>query len=300
MMIELSEIELARRRLIQAFASRSVQILPNSELWFVLEEMRRFSEASRDLKIAASASETDDSAVAVGLDLLRGWRLDRAVDVLLGADVPHVVQTLRTISSFKHGKPQHRLQFDQSEYELHMASQFHGHGQRISFVDTRRPSRYQQRVEFMVGYKFPIECKHPQFERRIIANIDAALGKLNERQQPGGICIGLEQALPMSSSPYLEVMNADDVKSQISEHVAPWFSCHRKLLVARLAQGYGRFIIFTYTALTYVHLPEAVALPSTRVALTATGEWVEENVVSRCIGQLKRERKQQRRSTDTV
>jgi hypothetical protein len=210
-------------------------------------------------------------------------RLDRALSILSGADVPHVTETLRTLSSFKHGKPQHRLQFDQSEYELHMAAQFEGLGQRISFIDTKRPSRYKHRVEFMVGYKWPIECKHPQSEQRIIPNVDAALKKVTERGQAGIICIGLEQALPVTQRPYIEAMKAEDVRSSVSQDTAPWFAKHKGLLANRLMQSCGRFIIFTYSALAYVHDSEAVALPSLRLALTATGDWIDENVIETCL-----------------
>lgn len=291
-MINASEIELARAQILKTFAARSVEILTDSELWFVLEEMRLFSQTTKDLQAGHSNSETDDLAVNVGLDLLRGIRLDGALSILSGADVPHVVETLRTLASFKHGKPQHRLQFDQSEYELHIAAQFEGFGQRVSFVDTRRRSRYKQRVEFMVGYKWPVECKHPQSEKRIIPNIDAALKKLIERGQPGIICIGLEQALPMTSRRYIEVMNSEDVQSMVSEEIAPWFAKHKGLLASRLMQTCCRFIIFTYSALAYVHDSEAVALPSLRLALSATGDWIEENVIETCLEHLRREREE--------
>lgn len=254
--------------------------------------MRLFLEGTRDLQAGNSNSETDDLAVNIGLDLLRGVRLGDELSVLSGADVPHVAETLRTLASFEHSKPQHRLQFGQSEYELHMASQFEGFGQRVSFVDTRRPSRYKQRVEFMVGYKWPVECKHPQSERRIIPNVDAALRKLVERGQPGIICIGLEQALPMTQQPYIEVLKSEDVLSSVSQSMVPWFAKHRGLLANRLVHSCGRFIIFTYSALAYVHDSEAVALPSLRLALSATGDWIEEKVIETCLKDLKREREE--------
>ena len=291
-MIDSSEIGLARARIIKAFAARSVEVPFDSELWFVLEEMRLFSEAAKDLQPGRSHSETDDLAVKAGLDLLRGIRLDGALSILLNADVPHLVETLRTLASFKHGKPQHRLQFDQSEYELHMAAQFEGFGQRVSFVDTKRPSRYKQRVEFMVGYKWPVECKHPQSERRIIPNIDAALTKLIERGQGSIICIGLEQALPMTPPPYIEAMTSEDVQAMVSQKVAPWFAKQKELLASRLNRTCCRFIIFTYSAVAYVHDSEAVALPSLRVAMGATGAWIEEKVIETCVEHLRREREE--------
>ena len=282
----------ARVRILRTFATRSVEVLPDSELWFVLEEMRLFSDGTRDHETGNTDSETDDLAVNVGLDLLRGVRIDEELGILSGADVPHMTETLRTLASFKHGSLQHRLQFNESEYELHMAAQFQGHGQRVSFVDTRRPSRYKQRVEFMVGYKWPIECKHPQSKRKIIPNIDAALKKLNERGQPGIICIGLEQALPMAERLYIEVIKAEDVVARVSEQVAPWFANHKMLLANRLAQGCGRFIIFTYSAHAYVHDSEMVALPSLRLALSATGDWIQEKVIESCLKHLWHEREE--------
>lgn len=286
-----AEIGLARERILQAFASRSIPIDPKSELWFVLDEMDHFCKGTRDLKGTDSQSATDDRAVEVGRDLLRGLRIDNALDSLTGAKVPHLSETLRTLSSFTHGNTQHRFQFDQSEYELHMAAQFQGHGQRISFVDTRRPSRYRQRVEFMVGYKYPVECKHPQAERRIVPNIDAALQKLEERQMPGILCIGLENALPLSPpAPYLEVLSVQDAQYFISQHFAQWLSTNRKRVEGRLEQSCGRFIIFTYSVLAYVHSAEAVYIVSMRLAMAHSGEWIESEVVKTCINRLKSER----------
>jgi hypothetical protein len=291
-MIHAVEITQARERIMKTFAARSADILTDSELWFVLEEMRRFSQATRDQRVGNSDSETDDLAVGVASDLLRGIRLDCALLTLSDANVPHIVETLRTLASFKHGNPQHRLQFDQSEYELHMASQFEGLGQRVSFVDTRRTSHYKQRVEFMVGYKWPVECKLPLSKRRVIPNIDAALKKLAERDQAGLICIALEQALPMAQKPYLEVVKSEDPRSTVSQHIEPWFSKHKDILANRLQQSCGRFIIFSYSVLTYVHDSECVAMPSLRLALGATGDWIERDVIETCVRHLKQEREQ--------
>jgi len=94
----------------------------------------------------------------------------------------------------------------------------------------------------------------------------------------------------MAERPYIEVMKAEDVLSRVSQHVSPWFADHTALLASRLAQGCGRFIIFTYSALAYVHDSERIALPSLRVGLSATGDWIHEKVVETCLKHLRRER----------
>jgi len=61
---------------------------------------------------------------------------------------------LRTIARFELSTLQNRMQYDLQEYELPLGSHFEGFGHKVSVVDTTRPSRFQQRVEFMVGYKW--------------------------------------------------------------------------------------------------------------------------------------------------
>ena len=280
----------ARELIVGLYRSKNVNIPSESELWYLLEEMRKFTAGIKNISAGKTPSETDDLAMVVGFNLLRGCRLSESLQPLSNANVPHITQTLRTLASFKHCIAQHRLQFDESEYELYMASQFVGLGPRVSFIDTKRPSRFKQRVEFMLGYKWPVECKHPRSERGILVNIDAALKKLNERSQAGIICIGLEVALPMKTAPYLEVMKAADVVQVVSQHVEPWLTKHREMLSERLMQSYGRFIIFTYTISNYIHEDQHVGLPSLRLALSATGWWIDKDAIKTCLDSLTRER----------
>jgi hypothetical protein len=225
LLIGIDEVCRAREQILLTFTCRHITVDTQSELWFVLDQMEHYCRGTRDLKPGATDSDTDDQVVEVGRELLRGLRLYGALVPLVKGKVPHLIETLRTLASFRHDSVQHRFQFDQSEYELYMTAQFQGHGPRVSFVDTRRPSRYRRRVEFMLGYKYPVECKHPQSERRIFPNIDAAIQKLEERQTPGAICIGLEDALP-SKPPhrYIEVLKPLDAAVVITDRFAPWAS----------------------------------------------------------------------------
>lgn len=280
----------ARERILHTFFTRHIEVNLHSELWFVLDQMDRYVQSTRDLKPGHSDADTDNQAVEVGRALLRGLRLDSAMCQLLNARVPHLIETLRALASFEHDRSQHRLQFNQSEYELCMAAYFQGHGMRVSFVDTRRPSRYKQRVEFMLRYRYPIECKHPQSEKGIYRNIDAAIRKLEERRVPGGICIGLEDCLgPTPPGSYIEVLKTHDAVEVITQRFAPWFAQNRMRIKQRLNQNCCKFILFTYSSLAYIHEHEAVSLVTGHLAFTTQGEWLSSNVVSECIDQLARD-----------
>lgn len=289
LLIGVDEICKAREQILLTFTARHIQVDPHGELWFVLDQMEHYCRGTRDLRPGDTHSDTDDQAVEVGRELLRGLRLHSALVPLVKARVPHLIQTLRTLASFRHDSVQHRFQFDQSEYELYMAAQFQGHGPRLSFVDTRRPSRYRRRVEFMLGYKYPVECKHPQSERRIFPNIDAAIQKLEERQVPGAICIGLEDALhPQPPQRYLEVLNPLDCAEMITQRFAPWFAQNQERITQRLDQNCCRLVLFTYSVLAYIHAAEAVSLVTGHLAFAVPGEWIQSHVVAQCVSRLTR------------
>ena len=157
----------------------------------------------------------------------------------------------------------------------------------MSFVDTRRPSRYRRRVEFMLGYKYPVECKHPQSERQIFPNINAAIQKLEERKVPGAICIGLEDALPLNPAQrYLEVLKPGDVVEVMMQRFAPWFAQKQKRITQRLDQNCCRLVIFTYSVLAYIHDAEAVSLVTSHLAFATPGEWIQSHVVAQCVSRL--------------
>jgi hypothetical protein len=141
----------------------------------------------------------------------------------------------------------------------------------------------------MLGYKYPVECKHPQSERRIFPNIDAAIQKLEERQVPGAICIGLEDALPPKPPQrYLEVWKPRDAAEVISQRFAPWSAQNQKRIIQRLDQNCCRLVIFTYSLLAYIHDAEAVSLVTGHLAFAAPGEWIQSHVVAQCISRLTR------------
>lgn len=279
-----------RSIIIKAFTSRSLKITPGSELSYLLDEVQKFESSMRDQLAGKTDSETDDLAVLVGATYLRAQRLATSIAALAKTRVPRIKETLRTLGSFMHGTSEHELQFDESEYELHVASQFVGFGQRVSFVETKSPSRYKQRVEFMLGYKWPVECKRPRSKDQILYNIDKAIAKIDERAQPGLVCLGLESALPMQMGSFLEATDANDVSAQVLSHLQPWLSENRNAIQARLTKSYARFLIITYVVRSYMHDVESVGLPSLRLGLSASGDWITTNVTQTCIEALKMER----------
>jgi hypothetical protein len=155
-------------------------------------------------------------------------------------------------------------------------------------VAEQPPSRYRQRVEFMLGYKYPVECKHPQSERQIFPNIDAAIQKLEERQGPGAVCIGLEDALPLKPSQlYLEVAELQEAAHEITQRFTPSFEQNRKRITQRLDDNCCSVGLLTYSVLAYIHNEEAVSLVTCHLAFASTGEWIHSHVVAQCINHLK-------------
>ncbi len=273
-----------------AYRARSLPISADSELHHLLNEVLRFEDSARDLTPGQTDADTDEQAVLVGAELLRAVRLADAIALLVHHTVPKITETLKTLSSFKHGNVEQEAQFDESEYELHVASQFVGFGQRVSFVEAKSPSRYQQRVEFMLGYKWPVECKRPRSSRQILPNIEKAIAKIDERAQPGLICVGLEAALPIARETFLEVDDTNDICSQISKHTGPWLQANREAIQTKLLSSWTRFLIVTYMVRCYMHKSEDVALPSLRLGLSASGDWITNDVPKSCIEALKTER----------
>ncbi len=287
---ETISIESVASTIKAAFNARSLEIPPDSELNYLLEEVQKFESSTRDQSPGKTAADTDDRAVFVGSTLLRAVRLADSIAILENHRVPKTTETLKTLASFKHGNPEHESQFDESEYELHMASQFVGFGQRVSFVKAKSASRYQQRVEFMLGYKWPVECKRPRSEATILENINKAITKINERSQSGLVCVGLETALPMQRGGYIEAADESDICALVSAHLKPWLLENRASIQDKLARGYSRFLIVTYMVRSYMHETEQVALPSLRVGLSSSGDWITTNVIHTCIRALKAER----------
>jgi hypothetical protein len=264
--------------------------MPGSELSYLLEEIQKFESSTRDQPAGKTGSETDERAVLVGATLLRAQRLATSIAHLDKKRVPHMAETLKTLRGFKHGNREHELQFDESEYELHMASQFVGFGQKVSFVRAASPSRYKQRVEFMLGYKWPVECKRPRSEGQIFSNMDKAIAKIDERAQPGLVCLGLELALPMQPGLFLEAADESDICAQVSSHLRPWLSENRDAMQGRLSKSYARFLILTYVVRSYMHDTEQIGLPSLLLGLSSSGDWITTNVAGTCIEALKMER----------
>jgi hypothetical protein len=282
-------IEDATQAIRAAYQARSLPITADSELEHLLSEIDRFETATRDLAPGATDAETDEAAIQTGATLLRGVRLADSIALLVHHRVPKITETLQTLAGFKHGTPEHEAQFDESEYELHVASQFVGFRHRVSFVQAKAPSRYQQRVEFRLGYKWPVECKRPRSAQRVMENIDKTIAKIDERQQPGLVGVGLEAALPMGT-PFLEVEEAVDAAASVSTHLGPWLTVNREAIQQKLAAGWARFLIVTYIVRTYMHGNEDVALPSLRLGLSSEGEWVTTAVTQRCLEALQEER----------
>ncbi len=285
----MSSPDTAVRIIEDAYKARSLTIEPQSELLYLLAEVTKYQSATGDLQPGATDAATDVQAVAVAGTLLRAIRLADSLEALIEAGTPKLTETLKTLASFDHGNAEHESQFDESEYELHAASQFLGFGQTVAFVHTKSPSRYQQHVEFMLGYKWPVECKRPRSEGQILSNLRKAVAKIDERQQPGIACVALEAALPMNV-PFLEVENTEDTSQRVAQHVWPWLDRNRKEIETILSNSWTRFLMMTYVVRTYVHATEEVGLPSLLLGFSSTAAFITTQVPSACIQALQQER----------
>lgn len=277
-----------------AYADRGLAIAPSSERHHLITELQRYHQSTRDIPVGTTAAETDMSAVATGNTLLRVVRLADSIALLRNHGVPKITETLRSLGSFDHGNDEQEAQFDEAEYELHMASQFVGHGTRVAFVDTKATSRYSKRVEFMLGYKWPVECKRPRSPTRIMSNLDNAIVKINERAQPGVVCLGLDVALRMDA-PFLEAEDVQGVRRQVTEHLRPWLEANKSTLQAKLKGSWVEFVIVTFMVSSYIHESEEVALPSLRLGLSRDGEWIAGDVPGHCMTVMRAARDQSTR-----
>ena len=86
---------------------RSIAILANSELMYLLSELQRFEISTRDLAPCANDAATDEAAVHTGATLLRGIRLAESIELLVHHQVPKITETLQTLTGFKHGRLEH-------------------------------------------------------------------------------------------------------------------------------------------------------------------------------------------------
>ena len=88
LLIGVDEICRAREHILLTFTARRIKVDPHSELCFVLDQMEHYCLGTRDLKPGDTHSGTDDQAVEVGRELLRGLRLHGALVPLLKGGFP--------------------------------------------------------------------------------------------------------------------------------------------------------------------------------------------------------------------
>jgi hypothetical protein len=269
----------ARNIITSAFEARGLAIEANSVMQCLLDETERFEVGAQDLPALATANETDEAAVATGESLVRCYRLGQALELHQVEATPELTPTLETLGSSTSGNAEHEEQFNEAEYEIHSASQFLGHGQRVSFVNTRYPSRYQKRVEFMIGYKWPVECKRPRSRARIVPIACEAAAKIDERRQLGVVCVALENALP-AAGVFREAMTIDDVRREVSENFAEFWAREQRNFDAVFAGGHVKYIQFNYSGLVYCHDNETINFPSLRIAVSSTGQWITTDVTA--------------------
>lgn len=274
--------------IVDAYKRRDLVIDDNSRLAFLLNEARKLLQATQDLAPGANDSETDSNAVAVAGRLLEVVRLGMALKLHSEHATPKITETLATLVAFRNGKDEHEPQFHESEYELHAASQFVCCGARVAFVDTSKPSRYNQRVEFMLGTKWPVECKRPRAPHTVIENVHRAVEKLNERKQPGIVCVAIDSALP-HRNPFREVFKIDDLIAEVSKEFITWCEKYGDKLRDAIDGSFARFVILSYTTLVYEHGSEQVMLPSLRLGFSVK-DWLTQDVCCECIRRLESER----------
>jgi hypothetical protein len=266
------------RDLEMALSGRSIAVNADSELHYLVTEVKEFVTGTRDLAAAATDSETDEIAVTVGYPLLVFWHLADAIALLLTARVPKLQETLRTVASLRHGDADQEEQFYDAAYELVSAADFCREGLRPSFIDTGQRSRYQKRVEYLLKHKWSVECKRPRSPDGIVRLAGDARRKIDERGTRGVVCICLDHAFTDRVS-FREYATVRDLQIDASTALQNYLDNAKDGLLKAATSDHSVAVVFHMELLGYVHDTECISGPLLRCALTGSGCVLSQNVV---------------------
>lgn len=269
-------------RLIQSinhvFSERSIPIATDSELYYLKGEAQKFNDSSRDLSPGATDSETDESAVLTGYPLLNFWHLADSVASLCHANVAKLKETLTVLGSLKHADTVQEEQFYDAAYEVVSAADFYRSGLRPSFIATTQASRHQKRVEYLLLHKWPVECKRPRSRGSIISQAKNARTKIDERGQPGVVCISLDHVLS-DNARFREYESIHHMQCTVSAQFQQFLSDRKTELVEKGTSEHVVALLFHLKLLGYLHDCERVSGPLLRCAIRRDGPIVSRDVM---------------------
>jgi len=254
-------------------------------LAYLLDETERFEQGTNDLPGLATAAATDEAAVRTAGPLLRTFRLALAFEAHENEGTPELRRALEPLAAFANDSDEHRDQFDEAEYEIHAASLFVGCGKRVSFVNPDRGGRYRRHVEFMLGYRFPVECKRPRARHRIAPITVEAAEKIDERRQPGVVCVALENALP-STAEFREVLSEAELTRTVAEDFSKFWDREGARCETAFRNGYVRYIVFNYLRAGILHDTGSAGFPSLLICRTQDGRWVNRDSARTVVDEL--------------
>ncbi len=253
------------------YSKRSADIAAGSVLSYCLDEAAKFVGRQRDLLLPTGFAEQDELDQRVGLPLHTVYRVAKSLDGLDAADVPKLAEKMRDLARFRSGDQEQESQFREAEYELLCAMEFLTADGRPAFIVNDKKDRYQKNVEFLIRHKWPVECKRPRVRNRVVANIRAAIEKIAEREQPGVVCLSLDEALSLDPAErvVLDVESACEVAN--AKLRALWEVIGNDALDA-LAGTLVVGVLFHQTVLVKT-CDDTVNMPVFRAVATPQGTW---------------------------
>jgi hypothetical protein len=263
----------------ELYRNRNITIPANSLLENTLIEVSKFVSSTKDLRSLATANETDTQAVGIAKQILDFWHLADSIAILIKVRAKHMQETLVKLSEFQTSNPEHSEQWNETKYEVICAADFSQGGLRPSFVDTSRVSRFNKKVEFILCYKWPVECKRPRVTNRIIDRILDARTKIDERNQPGIIAVSLENALD-TNEVFREIENETKLIATISSEFSDYLKNTKQDILSKCFSENVKAILFHYLVGAYCHDSESISMPLLRCALTRNGEFVNIHVMA--------------------
>jgi len=273
-----AEFEQLLAEVRRVLAERSISAGPDTELHYLMDEVRKYVARTGDLASSATDAGTDERAVTVGYPLLCFWHLADAIACLHASSVPTVQQALETVSSRRHGDADQEEQFYDAAYELTSANDFLRCGIRPSFIHTKQCSRYQKRVEYLLMHKWPVECKRPRSLDNIVGRAKDAREKIDERKTRGLVCISLSHAFSDRAT-FREYQSVHHLQCCASEQLNTYLAGSREQLLAAGTSKYSIGVVFHLELLGYLHDTERVSGPLLRCAITAEGRVLSQDVL---------------------
>lgn len=279
-----NEIDRVIQRIEEMIRARGLKVEPGSVLEARLATARTF--AAGPIKFtAATGSDEDEQAVAVGREVLWLWQLWESLDALDGR-TPTLTERLVDLVRQQAGDPEREQEFYDTQYELFSAADFAKSGTKVNLMSKDQESnRFVKRVEFLLKHAHPVECKRPRGRDSVLENLKKAAVKVDERAQPGLVCLSFDNVIHPRKS-FLEEANVNTFDNAVGDQLQAWWRTNQTQALALIKDSPVRAVVIHVTKCLYTHDDERVGLPTIREAFLASGQWIRAGVVGRCLSEL--------------